>query len=557
MPLDPSLSLDLTPINQTQGGGLASSLGLVGQFAQIQNSLNQNKMFNQTFAARQKAGQIIAASPDLNTAFQNLTQDPEVAPFAGTIINEYRQGMLAQTQQQGEQQTQAQNGLQAVLKSIPGAVSSPSMLGALVTSQLGALSPQARARVEPAANAVVQSLTDGLDKLPQDQAMAEYRKRIAGIATSVGIGSDQFAVAAGKPTVVDQGNVQQPGLVSSTSGAITPAGNAFGIGAPAGYKDVNGVPVGVPAIGAGGAPTQGQAPPPALANAELARINAAVPGNALGVSPPTGQSPSTGIAGDGNPLIPTGTKMAGSPSASAPQGVAGMPLLSDAQKRLSNDLAAQYGDEDKKTFQGAQGTLGQLQFMDHALDQMASTGGIMVPGTWADARTSLAKAALTVAQMVGSKDLPFDPTTVASVESFNKATAQMGTMLTTSLLGQQREAAQTITRLTSAVPGISNTFMGGKLVSAGIQATMQRIIDQRNFQNAWLLDPANKGDLAGSAEAFNSAHPAQGYAQGVLDKFGMTAKGFASPQDVATAVAKGFLTKEQAKPILQQQFGMQ
>jgi hypothetical protein len=128
----------------------------------------------------------------------------------------------------------------------------------------------------------------------------------------------------------------------------------------------------------------------------------------------------------------------------------------------------------------------------------------------------------------------------------------MGLNVVTTLLGNQREAAETIINTTKSVPGIDNTYLGAKLVASAIKSALQRTIDMRNFENAW--QQKNQGNLNGAIEAFNQKYPADTYAEKVLGNFGLTPKGFASPEAVGEAYKSGLVTKDQMFSILKKQF---
>ncbi len=267
------------------------------------------------------------------------------------------------------------------------------------------------------------------------------------------------------------------------------------------------------------------------------------PQNALSAQP----------AGDGKPLIPPGLPMV---SPSVGKGVGGLNLLSASQLDEAKTLQDDYAGPERKAFENANTTMGLLTEMDRDFDTMAKGGGFLVPGSGAKFRSSLAKFANTVGQMVNKDGAPlFDPSKVASIENLTKDTRRMGLTVLTTMLGNQREAAQTISNITQAVPDIENTYLGGKLLISSIKAATQRAIDQRNFENAWQADPRNQGNLTGAIEAFNKAHPAQDYAAKVMDSFGLDATGFKSPQSVIQAVQQGYLTRTQASKILHDQFG--
>jgi hypothetical protein len=536
-------------------------LGTVGAFAQIQNQLNQNRLFQQTFAAKQQAGQIISSAPDLETGLTNLYKNPSTAAFAPEIVNNVRQSQLTLTQMQGIQQTQANTGLELLMKSIASTAGNPSMLPSAIQRGMATLPPGVRdqvAGIMPATVAAILPSGAGNDPSQWTQAQnAQYTKNLAALAATGGLTPDTWSLAAGKPTVLSQGNQLTPGLTSLSTGAVTPSGGSFGVGAPAGYQSINGVPVAAPAVSAGGGSglgqgTGGPAPGPAgnpstgpLGNV-LANANANVPGE---TPQPSGGASGASLAGDGKPLIPPGLSMV---SPSAGTGLGGVRVLTQGQSDINKALISDYNDEGLKAFKGAQQSQASLQYLDAGFDNLVKGGGFLTPGAAEGFRGDFAKTINTLAQMTG-KPPPFDPTKVASIEDMTKETTRMGVAVTNSMLGQQREAAQTIVNMTSSVPGISNTYMGGKVVISGIQATMQRLVDERNFSNAW--QQANQGNLTGAAEAFNQAHPAVDYARGALGKFGMTEGGFQTPAAIKAAVGQGYLTPSQAKSLAQSQFG--
>lgn len=202
--IDPTISLGIKPAGAGGLGMTGDPLDTIGKFATIQNSMNQNRLFQQTFAARQKAGQIIAQAPDLETGLDALYKDPVTAPFAGEVANSIRQGQQTLTQIQGAQQEQSQSALAGWMKTLPAAIADPSQLGALTKAQLSTMSPQARARVEPAIGAITTALTEGLPQDPQ-MAKAIFNQRLAGLSISAGATPENLSGIIGKPTSQDTG----------------------------------------------------------------------------------------------------------------------------------------------------------------------------------------------------------------------------------------------------------------------------------------------------------------------------------------------------------------
>lgn len=572
MAIDPQISLDA-------GAGTANPLSVVETYADIQNKLNQNRLFQQQFAAKQKAGQIIAASPDLETGFTNMTKDPLVAPFAGEIISNYRQSAMFLTQQQGLIQDQSQSGLQAVLKGLTGGLQDPSMFDSIVKAQMATLSPSAKANVGPAVDAMRTALTAGLPKDPQ-AALAIYRKRLAATLIGSGVTPDAIAGVLGKPGQQTLGGYTRPTLQAPPQGVDAMPGGAI-VGAPGAAANTlapqiattpGSVPVelggGVPASAGGGnlltaapAPMSGPAAAPggsgASGNAlgggapvQSGRPNTAQPSVTPGAQPPAQGQPQ---AGDGKPLYSDPKSMI-SPYISI--GPTGQRVMSDAQHTDNDELLKDFDGKEKEAFNNSQMAQASFTNMGNALDVMQHGGGFNTPGSLGTLRYEFSKMVNTLQGITGVKasDLEFSPDKLASIEEFNKDTKRLGAAVTSQFFGSGREAAQTIQSMTSSVPSIDNTYLGGKVVLDGLQAMNTRLQDERNYINHWRQ--INQGNISGAAEQFNLDHPARNYALDVLQKYGLTDKGFASPQAVGEAMQKGWIDRDTARAILTDQFKM-
>jgi hypothetical protein len=565
MPLDPGISLGVKVPEP------ANPLGMISTFATLQNTLNQNRLFQQTFAARKEIGQILATSPDIDTAAQRAFHSPTAAPFAGEAFNAIRQMEQTMTdiqykraQTAGEQQKQAQDGLHAALgQALPAIIDNPTNAtwDSVMGAQLKTLSPSARAAVGPALDSIRTSLLSDLPDDP-DQAKTVVKRRAAAIALGSGFTPEAFGAVAGKPTTQNLGNVIQPGL-ERPGQPFTASGPALPVGAPPRYENFpGGVPAAVPAIpgGGGGNPLTG-------ASAGPVAPAAAVAGNALGAEQPTPKSVPAGseasassveppgqplgLAGNGELLIlPASAK---SPVVQAGGGSKGLNIRSSDQVESAKELQVEFAGSGLRAYNNAVATKGSLESMSADLDTISKGGGFLTPGTGAQFRADAAKAINTMARIVGIKDV-FDTTKLATYDAFNKEIQRMGLTVLTTMLGNQREAAQTINNITTkAVPSLENTPMGGKLIIEGLKAATERIIDQRKWENAWQAQ--NQGNLNGAVERFNKEYPAETYAHKVLDEFGIGPKGFRSPQAIVDAVKNGYMTAAQGKEIGIKQFG--
>lgn len=255
MPLDPAISLGVTTPNMTA----MNPLGMVGQFATIQNALNQNRLFQQSFAARQRAGEILSTAPDMESGITALMRDPLAAPFAPQIINSIREGQLTLTQIQKTQQEiggQAQSALGVAVKAMAGAYNNPAGFNDIVQSQLQAMGPQLAQKVAPALESVRKSILDGVD-LNSPGALDKVRTNILS-QTAPYLNSDQmYALAGVMPPGVHTYTGPQGENITRVLGGIpgfgaTQAGLGGGIGAPAGAS--TGVQAGLGGAPGGSAP---------------------------------------------------------------------------------------------------------------------------------------------------------------------------------------------------------------------------------------------------------------------------------------------------------------
>lgn len=593
MALDPTIPLGVQPMG---GGAQANPLAMISQWAQLQNAMNQNKLFQQTFAARQRAGQILSSAPDMETGLASLMQDPLTAPFAGETINAVRQSQLTLAQTQGMIQEQAESGLDGFFKSLPGVLADPSedTWNNLLQSRLATLSPQVQARVSPAIDSMKKSLLSGLPEDPA-QRQAVFTQRLTGLTLAGGFSPEGMKQLMGTPGTVDVGGGIQPTVERpiQLGGETVPVGQAFPKSLPPTItQGPGGVPFGigggvnplVPGMGQGGSagagpsgnplmPSQpslsGQvqvsplAPPAGVQEAELNPLQSRA-------VPPAGKiGDSAGPAGsaDDGPLSYTGKPLfegiGQTPSVGTSNVIPGLRMLSPTQQRSAEKQIDQFEGDDLQRYDSMVASIGQLDRMDADMRELAKSGGkFLQTGAFGGTRLEIAKSINLMGDQLGLWDSTkpqsaennpyFDPKAIASAEDFRKEATRAGMALLNQTLGAQREAASVIFSTIQAVPGLDNTLQGNRLVSASLRAAAQRVLDQRVFQEEWLK--RNQGDLTGSLTAFNKAHPGRDYLEQALNSVGMTEGGFASPEAIRQAKEGGYLTEQEAYDILLDQF---
>lgn len=379
MPLDPSLSL---AVQYPQSSGTAGGLALVGQFANIQNSLNQNRLFQQTFAARQRAGQILAAAPDIETGISQLSQDPLVAPFAGTIISPLREAQMFQAQYQGAMQTQSLEGQKAAAPQVlSGLLSNPTLAGYTAgrSAALVGLNPAVQGRVGSYLDSIATSLTpDPADGPPGSSGYAAaFQRNIAAKAAALGVSTDTIKMFTPQNVQQDVGGGINFGTVAP------PMGSPFAPGAPpGGFTSVGGLsktlppilttptvgPLGTPTptiLGGGpGTYTSAGGSSNVLTSGQAALLNRASPGS---------------IAGAGINL----------------PGLAGPTQEQSAANAKTGEAGGEIADEMIANGRTLPTQLNRLDLMTNALGQFQAGGG-------ADARATLGKALQAIRNAGGS-----------------------------------------------------------------------------------------------------------------------------------------------------------
>ncbi len=574
----PTVDTNLSP---DYGSGQQSNpLGMVSTVMWLRNlQLEQQQrqqqlfLFNQQLQARQRFGQIVATSPDLETGLANAAKDPQVAPYAGEWVGQYRSSLLADQQFQNERQHGAMEGVAAVKGAIGAGMGDQSLIPAAVSATLRGLSPYAQSRAAAAAGDLTTALTANL---PSDPAQAQAAARQRAVALS-GAMPDQIHAILGTGGVRNVGDkivsgTEAPvqGLGTTPGGAFT-SSNAITAGSP---PSVEKVPGGMPYVQPGatggatlegnqlGAPAASAAPNPfgPMPSAWGASpIPSGGTGVGTGVSPQAGATapnpkpaPSTEIAGDGKPLFADTSKIASTPFSLLNQGT----NLNPAEAAQNDAIIHQFTTEHLPAMQRAQTGLAQASEIDADLDQLHKAGGWQTPGSFGNLRNSLAKMVNTFETATGAK-VDFDPASVASYEQLNKDTRRMGLSLTSTNLGEGHQAAQTIDSNTQAVPSVDNTYLGAKLVNASIKAQFQYTRDMYDYVNT--VANQNHGDIRSAYDDFAKEHPASDYVNNVLNQFGLvhTPKGvgFADPKSLENAYRSGLVSQTEAKAIASEQFG--
>ena len=475
-------------------------LGTLGGLAGIQNQLNQNRLFQQSFAAKQAAGKIIASSPDMGTAAQLMQQNPTVAGFYPEIISNALANNKLNIETQGTLHDQSQSVLQGVYKALGAASSAPDQFDNALKLGLAGAPATALAQLKQQGDPIglLQKVLGPLAKSDPQR----FKQVVAGLQLGAGI---------------------DPAKVFGASGAVPPTA----LQSPGGGVQIIGGLGGATPPGGGPTPTGGGPTPTP--------------------STPT-PTPST-LASDGSPLY--------APDSAIPKaklGINGLPIRS-AEQQKSVEQQLERFNSDQPKYDAAANSSAQIDSVLADIKTTAKGGGFLQPGAGGTWRVGLAKAINFAHNVVDpSSPAPFDSEKIAAGESALKGTTQLGFQLSNQMFGGQHQALGLVNDALHAVPGMDNTPLGAMLVGDLLKAGSQWVQEQRQFKQDWSARSA--GDLTGSDTAYVTLHSPSKLVQGVLDKYGLGAEGFKKPEDVRQQFQDGLLTRGQAHEILKKQFGM-
>lgn len=230
---DPTIAMQVRPLG---GNQMANPFEMMSQFANAQRSMVEAQTARQLLQARQVAGQLISNAKDMPSAIEAIRTNPLTAGFASEIMSTMQGVSTSQTQQAGEQQTQATTGLQNMIKGIASAgITDPKAIGGMRDAALAVMSPTARAANQGAYNALVHSLTDGLDdpNMSPDARKNAFNQRLSGIGIGAGMSADDFRALTGSvaPSISMQPNAAAGGatqpMVSGSPDLVSKPGAQF------------------------------------------------------------------------------------------------------------------------------------------------------------------------------------------------------------------------------------------------------------------------------------------------------------------------------------------
>lgn len=183
MPIDPDISLGVQGVGAL---GQASPLDMLGKAAQVQNTMNANRLFQAEMNAKVRFGAIMANSPDVATAVQEGMKDPAVAAFAPDLLSNFTS--LNNTLQitSGLEQTQSSSAFENFIKNLPMASKDPTQIDKLQASTVATMPDgPAKQNAIQGMKSIKAGLMVGYDPT-NPQTLAKYQSNLAGLMIANG-----------------------------------------------------------------------------------------------------------------------------------------------------------------------------------------------------------------------------------------------------------------------------------------------------------------------------------------------------------------------------------
>lgn len=202
MPIDPTISLSAgqglqQPTNALSGNPVSTMAG----FAQIQNALNQNRLFQQTFEARSQIGDTIATSPDFATATQRIMANPQTAAFGGEYLRTNAEINRILTEQRGMVQTQTGSAMHNFIGSLPALWNSTNpqeTFNQIKTAATAGMSGDAAAAANNAIDSIGKGIFTGATGNPATD-IPIMQKNLSGVIWSSNMSPEALRAMTGVP----------------------------------------------------------------------------------------------------------------------------------------------------------------------------------------------------------------------------------------------------------------------------------------------------------------------------------------------------------------------
>lgn len=466
-------------------------LGMASSVAGTVNALNQNKLFGQTFGARQAIGQAYQQSIgpdgqlDTNKLLSNVANDPRAAFMAGDVAQQALERQKAQLGIKTEQlnlgitHAKAMGGAFAEILANPN----PSMKD--VTSAASELVAQGLISPQEAATNLSSAPTDpaGIRQWAQSHFV-----RYMGL-------QGQLEQALPKPTIISNGQQQivadtnpltNPGIVGAqVPNKLAPSDLASPVTVFDPVTKQNKTITKAQFLqqtGGGGLPPQMGAPGAPQAQPQPSQAPQPSP---LGTGRMPAQAPGAVTPPQGN--------LAPQPQAAASPGLASGPPLGAAEAAsVTAHQSAQQGVDLQKAADTVPQQKALLGNLDTALDQFTSGPG----ADWKKVATALANTAL-------PEGLQIHPQAIASQEEFNKQALQLAQQQFQTLGGTGTDAKLDSTMHTSPNEALSK--LGNKGIIQLLKGNADAIaVKNQEWQN-WLAQGHGSETYGKFSTAFNKS----------------------------------------------------
>jgi len=180
----------------------------MGTLVDLQQKMQETRMKGLELLGRQRAGEILAAAPDLKSGIDALSKDPLVGGFATEVTSTMQAVEASMASTAATKQATALSGLDAVIKGSFAALNDPQTFVPLVEAFSTTLDPEARISVMKALPNLQAAFFDGMlpvdpDMTPEELAdvqmknMDMFQRRFAATLMAVDVNENTIRAATG------------------------------------------------------------------------------------------------------------------------------------------------------------------------------------------------------------------------------------------------------------------------------------------------------------------------------------------------------------------------
>jgi hypothetical protein len=491
----------------TPAGGGADAFGTLNSLMDFQNKVNQNRRFQAEFMANQAMGEIVAHSPSLAEGLNTVQKNPIIMGFGGEGLRSLQAYQTLQLQGAETRQKLRGSGFEMAAQAGAQAMQDPLNYSKYYDNALNMVDPIVRNDVAPQIQAIKEGIGAKIKGFNLNDP-AQLQKAKDAITAQV---AGAYTLANGDPSHLAP---LMPGMELGPGGEI--------IRRPSQVEMLQGGgPRLMPGAAPAGRPEAGSTVVTNTSSGEQYPMDAA-----KSVAPFVSRDQS------GNQVY----------------GLYGNVSINPEFKARDELLHKDHVENEKPRYDADRNLMSGLTQMQAAADDLTAKGGFTVPGFMGGARGQLSNALETIENMTG-KHFTGDaklPAANADISTINKWHQAVSFQLKQMFEGTGARGLGVLMEASAAVPGMENTPLQFKVLTAGLRALANWDAGKYEFKEAYQANPATGGSLLGSDIAYSNATSPMKAAERELGAIGIHLEGDQlkmSDDEMKAAYSRGLFGK--------------